>query len=153
MSYPDLFTVDDVILDAQAPDSGAVLSKLSEVLVKDMPSLEGREADVRGMLEDREAQGSTGSQGVAIPHVKVAGLERVSVALMVHATGVDFRALDGEDVHVFFAVLRPEENADEHLGLLRWIASIAQHEDFLSFARQADSPGQVLDLLHELTPA
>lgn len=153
MNYPDLFTVDDVIHASDAQDSGAVLSALAEVLVAGMPSLEGRAAEVCAMLEAREAQGSTGSQGVAIPHVKVPGIERVSVALLVHQKGIDYRALDGEDVHVFFAVLRPEESADQHLGLLRWIASIAQHEDFLSFACQSSSPEQVLELLHELTPA
>ena len=123
------------------------------MLVKGNAELEGREAEILAALETREAQGSTGSQGVAIPHVKVAGLTSVSIALLVNRDGVDYRALDGEAVKVFFGVLRPEEKAEEHLGLLRWIASVAQHEDFVSFSCQADSPAQVLELLHELTTA
>ena len=153
MSYPDLFSEEHVLLNATAGDAGSVLAALSEVLVKDNAELAGREAEVLAALETRESQGSTGSQGVAIPHVKIAGLSKVSIALLVNRDGVPFRALDGEDINVFFGVLRPEENADEHLGLLRWIASVAQHEDFVSFACQADSPAQVLELLHELTTA
>jgi mannitol/fructose-specific phosphotransferase system IIA component (Ntr-type) len=153
MSYPDLFREEHVLLNTPAGDAGSVLSALADVVVKGNAELEGREAEILAALETREAQGSTGSQGVAIPHVKVAGLTSVSIALLVNRDGVDFRALDGEAVNVFFGVLRPEEKAEEHLGLLRWIASVAQHEDFVSFACQADSPAQVLELLHELTTA
>lgn len=153
MSYPDLFSEEHVLLNTTASDSGSVLSALAGALVQGNAELAGREAEILSALETRESQGSTGSQGVAIPHVKVSGLSTVSIALLVNRDAVPFRALDGEDINVFFGVLRPEENADEHLGLLRWIASVAQHEDFVSFACQADSPAQVLELLHELTPA
>ena len=45
----------------------------------------------------------------------------------------------------------PEEATDQHLEFLRWIAGIAQHEDFVSFCCQASSTEQVRDLLGELS--
>jgi len=153
MNYAELFSEDRVILDTSAHDAGAVLAQLAQALVGGDAALAEREAEVRSALEARESQGSTGSQGVGIPHVKLAGLDDARVALLVHHGGIDYRALDGEQVHVFFAVLRPEDKADEHLGLLRWIASVAQHDDFVSFARQAGTPAEIVELLHEMTTA
>ena len=153
MNYLELFREDRVLLDSSAGDASSVLRTLAATLTEGEPSLAGREAEVLAALEERELQGSTGSQGVAIPHVKIAGLAQVRVALLVHEAGVDFRALDGEQVHVFFGVLRPEETANEHLGLLRWIANIAENGDFVPFARQAGNPAGLVELLQEMTPA
>ena len=153
MNYCDLYREDLVILGSPASDAGSVLAALAATLIDGDAGLAGRESEVQAALEVREAKGSTGSHGVAIPHVKLPGVDAVRVAILVNPEGVDFRALDGDPVRVFFGVIRPEEKAEEHLGLLRWIASVAQHPDFLSFACQADSPAQVLELLHELTPA
>ena len=85
--------------------------------------------------------------------MKLAGVSTVSAIIGIHQAGVDFNALDGQAVQVFFSVIRPEEGAEEHLGLLRWLASIAQHEDFVSFACQAKEAQEVLDLLSELASA
>lgn len=153
MSHIELFRQDTILLDLDEPDSDALLARLSGTLASLDPALAGREGEILAALQEREARGSTGSQGVGIPHVKLAGTDRVTAVLAVHRSGVDFRALDGEKVHVFFSVVRPEAGADEHLDLLRWIASVAQHEDFVSFACQASNSEQIVELLGELTPA
>ena len=153
MTYTDLLTTDSVILDLQGGDADEVLGLLADQLVKQDPALDGRRDELYEALREREARGSTGQQGVGIPHVKFAGAEKVSVVIAVHQEGIDFRALDGEPIHVFFSVVRPEEGAEEHLGILRWIAGIASHQDFVGFSRQATEPAQVLDLLSELSPA
>ncbi|KAA3608200.1 MAG: PTS sugar transporter subunit IIA [Planctomycetota bacterium] len=153
MSYTDLLCSESVILDLKAQDFDEVLAILADGLVRVSPELKDRRDEMLDALKAREALGSTASQGVAIPHVKMKGVQKVSIVVAVHREGVDFRALDGEPVHVFFSVIRPEETADEHLGILRWIADIAQHQDFVSFSCQASTPEQILDLLVELSPA
>lgn len=142
-----------ILLDLGGHDADSVLSALVDGLTKQNAALAPRREELLNSLREREAQGSTGSQGVAIPHVKLPKLDSVAVVVGVHREGVDFRALDAGRVHVFFSVVRPAETADEHLGLLRWIAGIAQHRDFVPFARQARSAEEVLELLTELAPA
>lgn len=153
MTYLELFNEQAVLLDIQASDSDGVLAALVDGLVAVNADLTQHHDALKAALILRESQGSTGSSGVGIPHVKSPHTEKVTAVIGVHQEGIDFNALDGEDVHVFFAVIRPEQTADEHLGLLRWLAGIAQHEDFASFARQASSGGQVVELLSELAPA
>lgn len=153
MTFTDLFRAEAILLDMNEPDADSVLVRLAQSLASLEPELSGREDEILAALQERESRGSTGSQGVGIPHVKLPGLSKVTAVLGVHRTGVDFRALDGEDVQVFFSVVRPEDSAEDHLDLLRWIAGIAQHEDFVSFACQADSTDQVQELLGELSAA
>lgn len=153
MTFTDLFPANAILLDLDEPDADSVLTRLAGALTSLDADLNGRDSELLAALQERESRGSTGSQGVGIPHVRMPGLSRVTAVLGVHRNGVDFRALDGEDVHVFFSVVRPDETADEHLDLLRWIAGIAQHEDFVSFACQASSTDQIQELLGELSAA
>lgn len=142
-----------ILLDLAASDAAGVFAELAAGLIAQAPELAPRRAEIVSAMQAREALGTTASQGVAIPHVKLPGLTRIVAVIGVHRGGVDFRALDHEPVHVFFTAVRPSETADQHLGLLRWFAGIAQHEDFVSFTRQARSAREVLDLLRELAPA
>ena len=153
MSYTELIPPEAVLLDLKASSQAEVLEALAERLGQLDPVLAGRREELVRALEERERQGSTASRRVAIPHIKLEGVEKVSVVMAIHREGVDFHALDGDPVHVFFSVVRPLEKADQHLGLLRWIAEIAQHQDFVSFALQARDERQVVDLLSELSPA
>lgn len=153
MPHAALFSEQSVLLDLQADDAESILANLVDAMVAANPELAPRQDEIVQALIAREAEGSTGSQGVGIPHVKLEGNEKVAVAIGVHQEGLDFAALDGEPVHVFVAIVRPADQTDEHLQLMRWIASVAQHQDFVSFARQAKDVQQVLDLLTELAPA
>lgn len=107
-------------------------------------------------VQAREQLASTGvGQGVAIPHVQVPGLERVVVSLSMHVGGVEWRAIDGQPVHLFFTVLRPEMPTDEydpekHLEMMRWVSRLARHDDFRRFALGVTTRTALVDLLKEM---
>ena len=153
MAYSQIFSTDSVLLNMEGADASEVLGHLTDALCARNSELAGRRDEVLQALVERESRGSTGADGVGLPHVKLAGVSQVTAIIGIHQSGVDFNALDGQPVQVFFSVIRPEEGAEEHLGLLRWLASIAQHQDFVSFACQAKEAQEVLDLLSELASA
>ena len=113
-----------------------------------------RESAVKALVE-REQLASTGlGVNVAIPHVKLKGLERAAVSLSVHKGGLDWKALDGEPVRLFFTVLRPERagelhDPERHLGMMKWIARLARDGDFRRFAIGASTKKELVDLLKE----
>ena len=150
MTFTDILSPNAVLLGLDQADSEGMYDALAAALSQSHDALAGRESEIRQAMADREAEGSTAQQGVAIPHIKLEGVDRVCMVVGVHPEGLDFSALDGESVHVFFALVRPLDQTDEHIGLLRQIASAANHRDFVSFAKQAESPGQIIDLLVEL---
>ncbi len=113
--------------------------------------------DAKRALLEREELASTGvGQNVAIPHVKLAGIEEAVACLSVHNEGLEWAAVDGEPVQVLFTVLRPAESTElhdpeRHLEMMRWIASLARNDDFRSFALQAKTRTELVDLLKEMS--
>jgi mannitol/fructose-specific phosphotransferase system IIA component (Ntr-type) len=109
----------------------------------------------RTALEEREKAASTGiGRGVAIPHVKVQGLERAVMSLSLHRDGLDWDALDRAPVHIIFTVLRPETAGDQHdperhIELMRWVARLSQDSDFRSFALGVKNKKELASLLRE----
>jgi fructose-specific phosphotransferase system IIA component len=99
-------------------------------------------------LWEREQLGSTGiGQGVAIPHCKLKGVRHGVVAVGLVPAGVDFGAVDGQPVKVFFLVVSPAEAPAEHLQILaalsRWIKAGGHAGRLLAL----HDPAQVYDLL------
>jgi PTS system nitrogen regulatory IIA component len=99
-------------------------------------------------LWEREQLGSTGiGQGVAIPHCKLKGLRHGVVAIGMVPAGVEFGAVDGQPVKVFFLVVSPAESPAEHLQILaaisRWIKVPGHAGQLLAL----HDPARVYDLL------
>ena len=156
MTHWKLFKARSCSVRLQATEKEAVLREILDGLaaggVLDPELLERAH---RGLIE-REALATTGvGQNVAIPHIQVEGLERVAASLCVHPHGVDWAAVDGEPVHVFFTVLRPAgpvpgHDPEAHLEMMRWIARLGRDRDFRSFALQARTRKDLVDLLKEM---
>lgn len=77
-------------------------------------------------LQEREQLGSTGiGSGVAIPHCKMKGLERAILAVGLKQRPVDYGAVDGKPVRLFFLVVSPQDAPAVHLQVLasisRWV--------------------------------
>lgn len=81
-------------------------------------------------LVARERLGSTGlGHGIAIPHGRLATLDRTAGALLVLESGIDFDAPDGQPVNILFGLLVPEACNDEHLRILAGLAAMFSDAD------------------------
>lgn len=139
----------------KAGDKDEALREILSNLVKAKSLEEQLEADALGALREREALASTGvGMGVAIPHVKLEGLERVACNLSIHREGLEWAAVDGAPVHLVFTVLRPVRGGEQHdpgrhLEMMTWIAKLGRDADFRSFAMQARTKTDLVELLKE----
>ena len=110
----------------------------------------------RALLE-RERTASTGvGMSVAIPHVKLEGIERAVCSLSIHKTGLPWDAVDGAPVQLLFTVLRPDRKSekhdpDRHLDMMRWIARLGRDGDFRRFAVRVKTKTELVDLLREMS--
>jgi PTS system fructose-specific IIC component len=135
----------------------AVFEEIVTCLVKAGALAEGLAKAATVALIEREQLASTGvGSNVAIPHVKLPGLEAPVVSLSLHPEGVDWDALDGEPAHLFFAVLRPEGASDQydperHLQMMRWISRLGREQDFRNFAMASKTRTELVDLLKEMS--
>ena len=101
------------------------------------------EDQVLDSLEERERLGSTGfGRGVAIPHARMAGLQRPVAALLKLDHPVEFAAADGLPVDLVFGLLSPENCGATHLHALAAISRLVRDEtmrDALSDAPDAEA--------------
>ena len=81
------------------------------------------EMDILDALISRERLGSTAlGQGVAVPHGRIADLEKPVAALVTLTEGIEFDAPDDSTVDILFALLVPESSTDDHLAILSLVA-------------------------------
>ncbi len=127
MKIIDFLTSQDVLPDLSAGNLEDVLRELSSHLA-DMKKIEDSEALVQVLVE-REKLGSTGiGHGVAIPHGRLAGLDRILVVFGRSKKGIDFDSSDGQPVYLFFLLVAPEDSAGEHLRALARISRIIKNK-------------------------
>jgi mannitol/fructose-specific phosphotransferase system IIA component (Ntr-type) len=102
---------------------------------------------VRAVLR-RELLGSTGiGRGVAIPHTKHAGVDRLVGSVAVARTGVAFDSLDGEPVFVFVLLISPQDRPGDHLRALENVSRCLRDDNFVKALRNASSREEIWRLL------
>lgn len=122
--------ISDVIAPAlnrthfRARNKSMALARIAEIactsplLAKETPE------HILQLLTDREAVVSTGiGKGVAIPHARLDNIDDFVVFVLVAPDGIEFDALDGKRVTLFFVVFAPSSKVNEHLKLLAGIAN------------------------------
>jgi PTS system nitrogen regulatory IIA component len=96
------------------------------------------------VLTERERLASTGvGSGVAIPHGRVASMDRLRAALAISPTGIPFEAVDGAPVRIIVGVLAPIHHTGDHLRVLarvsRLLRNASVREDLLRAASSEEA--------------
>ena len=91
-------------------------------------------------LLEREKLGSTGfGGGVAIPHAKIPGLQKMSGVVVLLDPPVPFDAVDEAPVDIVFALLSPVDSGAEHLKTLARVSRYLRDEGQVARLRGAKS--------------
>lgn len=99
-------------------------------------------------LLDRERLGSTGlAEGVAIPHGKLRGSERLFASFGRCRAGVDFDSLDKAPTHLFFTIFAPEASSGDHLRALARVSRMLRQPEFREQVLAAPDAAGVYELI------
>jgi PTS system nitrogen regulatory IIA component len=130
MMISDLIPAGGIVDDLRSETKEGVLRELSEAVCRAVPGMSPDQ--LASVLLDRESLGSTGiGEGVAIPHGKMPGIDRLIAAFGRSRGGVQFASLDGKPARLFFLVVAPESNsAGMHLKALARISRLVKDERF-----------------------
>jgi nitrogen PTS system EIIA component len=150
MDILDLLDRRCVTLKAGASTKHQALSLLAETAARRFGLDAGQVFDA---LQTREALGSTGvGYGVAVPHAKAPGLDRMRAVFVSLERPVDFGAVDGAPVDLFFALLSPEAAGPEHLQAFARIARLLRKSELRQQLRQARTVDAIFALLSDTAP-
>jgi PTS system nitrogen regulatory IIA component len=102
-------------------------------------AMSGRsEREVFEVLSQRERLGSTGiGSGIAIPHGKLAALDRLFGLFARLERPIDFEALDGQPVDLMFLLLAPEAAGADHLKALARVARLLRDPEIVKKLRES----------------
>lgn len=107
-------------------DKSTVLRELVELLVR---SSGGSPEDILHAVREREDCQSTGfGHGVAIPHARTPSLPGLTLVAGQAAAPIDYGALDGKPVRLFFLLAGPETVAGSQVRALARIARLVRRE-------------------------
>lgn len=147
MNLSDYFNETGIVLDIPGDSKDQILTNLVELLAKSVPV---DKKVVVALLQEREKLSTTGiGFGVAIPHCKTAEVKELQIVIARSQKNIDFNALDGKSVRLFFLLIAPEKSSSEHLKALAKIARLAKDREIREKLLQADTPEEVVQFLIE----
>lgn len=106
------------------------------------------ERAVFDVLIERERLGTTGvGHGIAIPHGKLATLDRVYGAFARLEKPIDYDAIDDQPVDLLFMLLAPEQSGADHLKALARVSRLLRDQVICAKLRGSDNADAIFALL------
>ena len=101
-------------------------------------------------LQERETLGPTGvGHGVALPHARLHGLDRVAGIFVRLERPMDFDSVDRVPVDLVFAILAPKDTGVEHLKALALVSRTLRDEAMRAKLRANTDPAALHAVLTE----
>ncbi len=145
MMIGDMLDRAAISLRVAASDKRKALAVTAEIAARSF-SLDA--GDILDALLEREAIGSTGvGHGVAVPHARLTGLDRMRAVFVRLEHPVEFASIDDQPVDLMFALFAPSNAGAEHLRALARVSRLLRQGDLREQLRQARTADALYALL------
>ncbi len=146
MEIRDILHPDCTLCAVQGTSKKRILELISQIANQHLIDID--QATILASLMCREKMGSTGiGNGIALPHGRLQDLGKVVAVVVTCAPAIPYEAIDNAPVDVFFAVLVPEDQAQQHLQTLSVIASKLNDKDTLNKMRKAITDQELFEVI------
>jgi len=146
MELSKLLPTEHIRVPLRATDKLGVITELVDVLDAN-GCLTDRNAALEAVLK-REAERTTGiGYGLAIPHGKSDGCDRLVMAAGKPATPIDFQSLDGRPVTFVVLLISPPDQTGPHIQALARISRLMNIEEFRIAVERATSAQALHDAI------
>jgi len=147
MEIADLLRPDGVVPRLKAANKKQALQELAARAAR----LTGaHERAIFDVLLERERLGTTGvGHGIAIPHGKLASLDRLHGVFARLDQGIDFDAIDEQPVDLIFLLLAPESAGADHLKALARVSRLLRDQAVCAKLRGTENADALYALLTE----
>ncbi len=106
-------------------------------------------AAIDGLLE-RESLGPTGvGQGIALPHARLDGLDRIVGMFVRLEKPIDYAAVDRQPVDLIFALFAPKDSGVDHLKALALVSRTMRDATVCTKLRANADPAKLYAILTE----
>lgn len=110
--------------------------------------------EIASVLMERERLGSTGvGHGVAIPHGRFAGLDKICGIFAKLEKPVNYDSIDDQPVDLIFLLLVPEGAGADHLKALAKVSRVLRDQSICEKLRGTDSSDAIFAILNSAQAA
>jgi PTS system fructose-specific IIC component len=144
----ELLNEKSISLSMAAVSKEEAIGELVDLLVRTGRNLE-KDSLFSSALE-REGRLSTSlGKGVAVPRCRADIAKEISCSVGLKHGGIDFDALDGIPVEIFFMIAAPRKSDDTYVQVLSRLYRILNQETFRSNLLKAKTARDVISLVSE----
>ena len=123
---------------------------LQEISKRAAELVRAPERSVFEVLIERERLGTTGvGHGIAIPHGKLANIDKLYALFARLETPIDFDSIDEQPVDLICVLLAPESAGADHLKALARVSRLLRDQTTCEKLRGSDSADAIYALLTE----
>ena len=145
MKIEDLLSPDLMIMDLKATTQEEAIKEMADLEVKQ--GVVNNEDEFIKSIWAREKESTTGiGEGIAMPHARNKYINRAAVLFAKSPKGIDYKALDGQPVHLFFMITAPAGADNTHLQALAKLSSLLINPDVVNAFKAATTPEEVIDI-------
>ena len=147
MQIADLLSPEGVIASLKVQGKKQLLQELSGRAAALVRLPERRVFDT---LTERERLGTTGvGQGIAIPHGRLAAIEKIVGVFARLETPIEYEAVDNQRVDLVFMLLAPEGAGADHLKALARVSRLLRNQASCEKLRAANNAEALYAILIE----
>jgi len=147
MEINDLITTKSVVANLHATSKKQAIQDLARKAA-DITGL--HERAIFDVLMERERLGTTGvGNGIAIPHGKLANLDKLYGLFARLEKPIDFQSIDEQPVDLIFLLLAPESAGADHLKALARVSRLLRDKTVCEKLRGTEQAEALFALLTE----
>lgn len=145
----DYLKLETIELDLKGKNKNSIIKELYENL-KMTKLIKDEEMGLKDVLA-REEIGSTGiGRGVGLPHGKTEAVDEMIITIGISKNGIEYDAIDDQDVKIFFMFLCPKNATQEYLKVLARISRWIREENFTENILNAKSKEEIMEIIKKL---
>ena len=146
MLLSELLTADRIRIPLGGRSKDETLRELVDAAVHDRGAAVAQA--VLSAVRDREHVLSTGiGGGVAIPHGKTAAVDQLIMSAGIARAPVEYGALDGAPVELFFLLIGPDSAAGAHIKALSRISRLLRSAELRDALRRSRTAEEFLGIV------
>ncbi len=142
-----LYSSESVIVDLTISSQKQLFQEMAKAIIE-ANELDVAPRDIVSAAVERERLGSTGvGNGVALPHARIDGIDRVMVGFARLSEPLDFDSVDNRPVDLVAFLLAPSDAAGAHLRALARVSRQLRREEKRAKLRAAPDAQSLFTLL------
>ena len=148
MNLKDILSSSTIRIPLEHSTKNEIIEEMVDILYQN-GKISAKDKIIRAIF-DREKLMSTGiGDGVAIPHAKADGIDKISVAFGITKNDLDFQSLDQKPVKLIFLLVGPLNQPGPHLKALSRISRLLHQKEFRTKLLEVTKPEEALQIIME----